>query len=143
MSAAGRYGDGCLPVVFLAGLILTLGSAAAWPAMGGGQMGVHLGGSGAVGHMSTGPRMGVPHSGFRASRFVGRRSGALRFVHGGRGRRGFFPYSYYGYGYPYDDGYGYGYEEQEQHNPRGSPHSGYCDVSSHSFPQFCVWKEGP
>jgi len=84
--------------------------------------------------------MSVPHSGFRDGR-LGRRFGAHRFAHGGRGRRGFFPYFYYDY--PYYDGYWYGYDEEYEHNPRGSPNSGYCDVSSRSFPQFCVWKKGP
>lgn len=109
-------------------------------------MGVHGGGSSIGGRVGMGPHVGVPHSGFRAGRHVGRRFGALRFAHGGRGRRGFFPYFYYGYpyyGYPYDYGYDYGYEEDYPRNPRGSPNSGYCDVSSHSFPQFCVWKKGP
>ena len=52
-----------------------------------------------------------------------------------------------GDGYPYYDEYpdeGYPPAEEPAPAERPSPrrHSGYCDVSN-SYPQFCVWKDGP
>ena len=135
--SATRYRNGCLPVFLLAGfLALALGSDAAWAAMAGSHGGGQVGGFGGGGRLGT----GVPRGGeFGGGRFVGRRSGDHRFAHGHHGRRGFFPYFDT---YPYDD-------EDDQHysynpNPSGYPHSGYCDVSPRSsYPQYCVWKDGP
>jgi len=80
---------------------------------------------------------------FGGGRFVGRRFGDHRFAHGHHGRRGFFPYFY---AYPYYDDYDldYAYDPQYSYNPypSGYPHGGHCDVSSHSYPQYCVWKDG-
>jgi hypothetical protein len=132
MSAALRYRVGRLPVFLLAGFfVLALGSAAAWPAVRGGHGG--LGGGGRVG-------MGVPRLGFGDGRFAGRVFGDHRFAHGRRGRRGFFPSFYYGGGYGSDQDYEY---DARSSYPRGYWHSGYCDVSPHSYPQDCVWKDGP
>ena len=118
-------------LLFLTGVfLLAFGSDPARAATSRGAMGVHVGG------FHGGPRVGMrlPRPAFAHIGFPGR-----RFVRGRHGRRGFFPYvdggSYYDDGYGYDEGY--------QYNPRGAPRSGYCDVSSNAFPQFCVWKEGP
>ena len=49
--------------------------------------------------------------------------------------------------YPYGDEYDldYGYDPHYSYNPypSGYPNAGHCDVSSHSYPQYCVWKDGP
>lgn len=86
--------------------------------------------------------MGVPRSGFGGVRFAGRRFGDHRFVHGRRHRGGFFPYFYDG------DPYWYGCDQDHEYEarysyPRDYWHSGYCDVSPRSYPQDCVWKDGP
>ena len=125
-----------LPVLLLAGcFVLTLGRGAASAQFRGGHGG-HGGGGG--GRNRT---MGVPFGDF----------GNLRFATGGHrvDRRrlhsaGFGPL--YDAPYYYDDSYA---EEDHERGPRepdgkaGGTHSGYCDVSSHSYPQNCVWKDGP
>jgi hypothetical protein len=45
-------------------------------------------------------------------------------------------------GYPYYDEYPDAYAEEPAERPSPARHSGYCDVSN-SYPQFCVWKDGP
>jgi len=102
-------------------------------------MGSHVGGFGGAGRLG----MGVPRGGeFGRGRFVGRRFGDHRFAHGRHGRRGFFPY-FYGDPY-YSDGYDVDYEYGPPDSyPRGYPRAGHCEVSSRSYPQYCVWKEGP
>src|SRR6266403_1691219 len=115
------YREGRLPVVLLAALFaLTLGSDAAWPAVGGSHGGGHIGG-------------------FGGGRFVGRRFGDHRFARGRHGRRGFLG----DFAYPYDDEYDldYGYDPHYSY-PSGYPDGGHCDVSSHTYPQYCVWKDG-
>jgi hypothetical protein len=131
MSATLRNRNGRLPVFLLAGLLLALGSAEAWPALREGHAG--LGGSGSV-------HAGVPPLGIGGGRFAGRRFSDPRSAHGRRHRRDFFPflggdpYWWYDQDYGYEAGYSY---------PRGYWHSGYCDVSPRSYPQDCVWKDGP
>ena len=132
------YREGRLPVVLLAALFaLTLGSDAAWAAVGGSHGGGHIGGGG--GHFGTGVARG---GAFGGGRFVGRRFGDHRFAHGRHGRRGFFP----GFSYPYYDEYDldYGYDPHYSYNshPSGYPDGGHCDVSSHTYPEYCVWKDG-
>jgi len=137
--SATRYRDSCLPIFLLAGFFaLALGSDPAWPDVAGGHVGGHVGGSGGGGHHGTGVRRGGE---FGGGRFVGRRFGDHRFAHGHHGRRGFFPYFD---AYPYDDAYDldYGYDPHYSY-PSGYPNGGHCDVSSHSYPQYCVWKDGP
>ena len=90
MSGTAKHRDGWLPVLLVAAfLVLTLGSGAAWPAMGGG----HGGGFSGGGHRG------------------GRGGGSRRVPHDHDGRPFFvFPYfydPYYGYdpyypGDPYD-----------------------------------------
>ena len=90
------------------------------------------GGGGAV-------HAGVPRSGFVAGRFASGRFGN-RFARGRHRGRG-FPIGYLG------DPYWYGYDQDYEYEPGSYPggyrHSGYCDVSPRSFPQDCVWKDGP
>ena len=127
MSATLPNRDGRLPAFLLAALFaLALGSPEAWPA-------VRSGGGGAV-------HAGVPRSGFVAGRFAGRRFGD-RFARGRHRGRGFFPFGYGGD--PYWYGYDQDYEYEPGAYPRGYWHSGYCDVSPRSYPQDCVWKDGP
>jgi len=97
----------------------------------------HVGGFGGDARLG----MGVPRGGdFGRGRFVGRPFGDRRFAHGRHGRRGSFPYvGAYPYYYDEDD-LDYGYAPHDSHNPY--PNGGHCDVSSHSFPQICVWKDG-
>jgi hypothetical protein len=135
-----RYRDGCLPVFLLAGfLALALGSDAAWPAVAGSHAGGHVGGFDGGGHLG----MGVPRGGEFGGGFLGRRFRDRRFAHGRHRRRGFFPYlgayPYYG-----EDDLAYGDEPHHPNNPSpsGYAHGGHCDVSSHSYPQYCVWKDG-
>src|SRR6266404_9482444 len=74
MSGAARHRDRWLPVLLLAAfLVITLGSDAAWPAMGGGHGGGHGGGFG-------GGRPGGSFSGGRG--FGGGRFGGRSFPHG-------------------------------------------------------------
>ena len=134
------FRDGRLPVFLFAALFaLALGSDAAWPAVGGSHAGGHVGGFGGGGHLGTGVARG---GAFGGGRFVGRRFGDHRFAHGRHGRRGFFP----GFSYPYYDEYDldYGYDPHYSYNshPSGYPDGGHCDVSSHTYPQYCVWKDG-
>jgi hypothetical protein len=88
--------------------------------------------------------MHVSQGGNFGGGFVGRRFGDhQRFAHGRHRRRGFFPY----FGdYPYfdEDELDYGYDPYYSNNPypSGYPQGGHCDVTSHSYPQYCVWKEG-
>jgi hypothetical protein len=49
----------------------------------------------------------------------------------------------YGDWYWYDEDWGYDAREEAGPRRRGYHHSGYCDVAPHTFPQNCVWKEGP
>jgi hypothetical protein len=140
--SATRYRDGRLWVFLLAGfLALAPGSDAALAAVAGSHAAGHVGGFGGGGRIGTGVPRGRE---FGRGRFVGRRFGDHRFAHGHHGRRGFFPYLY---AYPYDDEYDldYGYDPHYSYgpNPTGYPHSGYCDVSPRSYPQYCVWKDGP
>ena len=37
----------------------------------------------------------------------------------------------------------YGYDPRYSYKPSPYPNGGHCDVSSHSYPQYCVWKDGP
>ena len=114
MSSAARHRDRCLPLLLLAAfLVITLGSGAAWPAMGGGHGGGHGGGFG-------GGHPGGRVSGGRG--FGGGRFGGRSFPHGHRGPRVFvFPYSYDPY---------YGYD----------PYAAYCDPYAPSYaPQYCYW----
>jgi hypothetical protein len=97
---------------------------------------------------SGGGRNGVgtmhPHAAVPAGRVAARPFGDRRFPHRRDDRRRFFPYVA---GVPYDDWYwddrDYGDPYASDTSPRGRQHSGYCDVSPHSYPQNCVWKEGP
>ena len=119
MSGAARYRDGRLPVFLLATFfLLTLGSGAVWPAVGGGHGGGHGGGFARGGH----PGGSFPR---------GRDFGGGRFGHEHGGPRVFvFPYfydPYYGYD-PYYPGY---------------PYAAYCDpYSAYYAPQYCYW-DGP
>ena len=124
MSDSARPRDGWLPVfLFAAFLVLTLGSGAAWPAMGGGHGGGHGGGFGG----------GHPGGSFRGGReFGGGRFGGRPFPHGHRGPEVFvFPYfydPYYGYD-PYYPAY---------------PYAPYCNPYSPSYaPQYCYWGAVP
>ena len=140
--SATRYRDGRLSIFLLAGFFaLALGSDAAWPAVAGSHAGGHVGEFGGGGRLGT----GVPRGGkFGGGRFVGRRFGDHRFAHGQHGRRGFFPYlGAYPYGDEYDLDYGYDPHYSYNPYPSGYPNAGHCDVSSHSYPQYCVWKDGP
>ena len=87
--------------------------------------------------------MDVPRGGEFGGGFVGRRSGDQRFAHGRHRRRGFFPY-FDAYPYYDEDVLDYGYDPHYSNNPypSGYPHGGHCDVTSHSYPQYCVWKDG-
>ena len=116
MSGAARHRDRWLPLLLAALFVITLGSGAAWPAMGGGHGGGHGGGFG-------GGHPGGSLSGGRG--FGGGRFGGRSFPHGHRGPRVFvFPYSYDPY---------YGYD----------PYAAYCDPYSPSYaPQYCYW-DGP
>ncbi len=87
--------------------------------------------------------MDVSRGGTFGGGFVGRRSADQRFARGRHRGRGFFPY----FGdYPYydEDDVDYGYDPHPSSNPypSGYPHGGHCDVTSHSYPQYCVWKNG-
>lgn len=138
------------PGFVLAGFLIALGAGSAFaaghgglggPAAMGGFHSVSTGGptGGAIGHLGfIGGGAAAIHGGM-GGRFHGRARGKFRSRHRHHDD-GFLPGAYYGYPY-YDDVYGY--DEEEQYTRRGSPHSGYCDVTSHSFPQFCVWKDGP
>ena len=116
MSGAARHRDRWLPLLLAAFFVITLGSGAAWPAMGGGHGGGHGGGFGG----------GHPGGSFRGGReFGGGRFGGRSFPHGHRGPRVFvFPYFYDPY---------YGYD----------PYAAYCDPYAPSYaPQYCYW-DGP
>jgi len=138
--SATRYRDGCLSVFLLAGLLaLAPRSDAAWAAVARSHAGGHAGGFG------SGDRLGmhVPRGREFGGRFVGRRSSDQRFAHGRHRRRGFFPY-FDDYPYYDEDVLHYGYDPHYSNNPypSGYPHGGHCDVTSHSYPQYCVWKDG-
>jgi hypothetical protein len=136
MSGA-RGGTGWLPVVLLAAFIVTVGSGAGWPAVGGSHAGGHAGGFGGGGHPGGGRPGGFDGGGHgggsfsRGREFGGSRFGGRTFPHEHGGARVFvFPYSYYpDYGYgPYDPGY---------------PYAAYCDpYSPYYAPQYCYW-DGP
>jgi len=116
MSGAARHQDRWLPLLLAAFFVITLGSGAAWPAMGGGHGGGHGGGFGG----------GHPGGSFRGGReFGGGRFGGRPFPHGHRGPEVFvFPYFYDPY---------YGYD----------PYAAYCDPYAPSYaPQYCYW-DGP
>ena len=126
---------GGLPAFLLAGfVVLTLGRGAAWAEFRGGHGG-HGGGSGG-GHRI----MGVPFGDFGNFRFA---TGGHRADRRRSNGVGFGPL----YDAPYYDTYvedDYERGAREAHGrPAGVQHSGYCDVSSHSYPQDCVWKDGP
>ena len=130
----------CLPVFLLVGLVvLALGAGSARSAMVGASRGGHVGGSGGGARAGT----ALPHAGVASRPFASRPVGHHRFGDGRHDRRHFFPYVA---GVPGDDWYwydqDYGYESPGPYR-RGAQHSGYCDVSSNSYPQNCVWKEGP
>ena len=136
--SATRYRDGCLSVFLLAGLLaLAPRSDAAWAAVAGSHAGGHVGGFRGGGRLG----MDVPRGGEFGGGFVGRRSGDQRFAHGRHRGRGFFPYFD---DYPYYEDLDYGYDPHSSSNPypSGYPHGGHCDVTSHSYPQYCVWKDG-
>jgi len=122
-------------MIFAGCFMLALGRSDAWPAMQEGHGGRGGGGFGA-GHVGIVP----PLRSLGRPRFAVRRFGH-RFARGRHDHGGFFP-SYY----PYFDGYGfdedYDTEAPDARAPRRQ-HSGYCEVSSHVFPQNCVWKDGP
>ena len=106
-----------MPKLLLAAFfVITLGSGAAWPAMGGGHGGGHGGGFGG----------GHPGGSFRGGReFGGGRFGGRPFPHGHRGP-GVFVFPYF-----YDPYYGY------------DPYAAYCDPYAPSYaPQYCYW-DGP
>jgi len=106
-----------LPVFFLAAfLVLTLGSRAAWPAMGGGHGGGHGGGS-------------FP----RGREFGGGGSGGRPVPHGhDHDGRSFFVFPYF-----YDPYYRY-----DPYYP-GDAYDAYCDAYSPYYaPQYCYW-DGP
>jgi hypothetical protein len=137
--SATRYRDGCLSIFLLAGLLaLAPRSDAARAAVTASHSGGHVGGFGGGRHLG----MHVPRGGEFGGGFVSRRSGDQRFAHGRNRRRGFFPY----FGYPYYDeaDLDYGYDQYYSNHPypSGYPHGGHCDVTSHSYPQDCVWKDG-
>src|SRR5438309_11801006 len=123
MSGAARHRDRWLPVLLLAAFfVITLGSGAAWPAMGGGHGGGHGGGFGG----------GHPGGSFSGGRGFGDgHFGGRRFPHGHRGPGVFvFPY--------FDDPY-YGYDPYYP----GYPYAAYCDAYSPSYArQYCYW-DGP
>ena len=139
MSGAARHRDRWLPLLLAAFFVITLGSGAASPAVGGGHAGGHGGGFAGGGHPGGGHPGGFGGGGHRGGSFPrGREFGGGRF--GGRtfphehehgGPRVFvFPYSYYPYyGYnPYYPGYRY---------------AAYCDpYSPYYAPQYCYW-DGP
>ena len=116
MSGAARHRDRWLPLLLAALFVITLGSGAAWPAMGGGHGGGHGGGFGG----------GHPGGSFRGGReFGGGRFGGRPFPHGHRGS-GVFVFPYF-----YDPYYGY------------DPYAAYCDPYAPSYaPQYCYW-DGP
>src|SRR5437867_6580819 len=116
MSGAARHRDRWLPLLLAAFFVITLGSGAAWPAMGGGHGGGHGGGFGG----------GHPGGSFRGGReFGGGRFGGRPFPHGHRGP-GVFVFPYF-----YDPYYGY------------DPYAAYCDPYAPSYaPQYCYW-DGP
>jgi hypothetical protein len=125
MSGSARHRDAWLPVFLLAAFfVLTLGSGAAWSAVGGGHAGGHAGGFASGGHLGGGFPRGRD---FGGGRFAGR---PVPHVHGGPGVF-VFPYfydPYYGY-YPYYPGY---------------PYAAYCHPYSPAYaPQYCYWDEGP
>ena len=49
-----------------------------------------------------------------------------------------FPYAY---AYPDEYDLDGGYDAYNQ-SPGGYPNAGHCDVSTQSYPQYCVWKDG-
>src|SRR5881396_4061392 len=65
MSGAARHRDRWLPLLLAAFLVLTLGSGAAWPAMGGGHGGGFSGGGHGGGSFPRGPEFGGGGSGGR------------------------------------------------------------------------------
>jgi len=117
MSDSARPRDGWLPVfLFAAFLVLTLGSGAAWPAMGGGHGGGFSGGGHGGGSFPRGPEFGGGGSGGRPVPHEHDHD------HDHDGRPFFvFPY--------FDDPY-YGYDA-------------YCDpYSPYYAPEYCYW-DGP
>jgi len=131
MSTVRWYGIG-----LLAG-VLVFGEGTAGAALQGGQPAGHVGGGSGRGARVDASVARPPSA---EHRFSGRRAGDHRFDRGRRDGRRFFPYLG---DVPYFDDEGYAYDEGYEPRPRQSPRSGYCDVSSNSFPQFCVWKPGP
>jgi hypothetical protein len=132
---------GCLPIFVLAGFfLLALGSGRACAVAAGGHGGGHMGGFHGGGFHGGG-RVGAafPRGGFGIGHFAGRHFGGRRFAHGRHALGGFVYgdpfYDWYGYDQDYEYPAGYG-------APRRYRPSGYCDVS-HTYPQYCVWKDGP
>ena len=127
---AHRYG--WLPAVILVTfLVLTLGSGAAWPAIGGEHGGAFSGG-GHAGGFRGGAHGGQGGGSFPRGPELGGRGFGGRHEHGhdDDGRRFFvFPYyvPYYGYGYdPYYPDYPY------------YPYDAYCDpYSPYYAPEYC------
>ena len=119
MSGAARHRDRWLPLLLAAFFVITLGSGAAWPAMGGGHGGGHGGGFGG----------GHPGGSFSGGRGFGDgHFGGRPFPHGHRGP-GVFVFPYF-----YDPYYGY-----DPYYP-GYPYAAYCDPYSPSYaPQYCYW----
>ena len=117
-----RHRDGWLPVSLLAALFaLTLGSGAAWPAVGGGHAGGHAGGFAGGGH----PGGSFPRGReFGGGQFDGR---PFSHEHEHGGPRVFvFP--------GFDDPY---------YGDPGYPYDAYCDqYSPYYAPQYCYW-DGP
>jgi len=126
MYGVARYREGRLPVFLLAAFfVITLGSGAPWPAVGGGHAGGHAGGFAGGGH----PGGSFP----RGREFGGGRFGGPPFPHEhdhGGPRVFVFPYfydPYFGYD-PYYPPY---------------PYAAYCDpYSPYYAPQYCYW-DGP
>ena len=119
MSDSARPRDGWQPVfLFAAFLVLTLGSGAAWPAMGGGHGGGFSGGGHGAGSFPRGPEFGGGGSGGRP--VPHEHDHDHDHDHDGRP---FFVFPYF------DDPY-YGYDA-------------YCDpYSPYYAPEYCYW-DGP
>ncbi len=138
MSGTARHRHGSLSASLLVTFLLfTLGSAPAWPAVGGGHGG-GLSGGGHGGGFGRGAHggLGGGHSGgsFPQSRESGGGGFGGRHDHDRDGRRFFlFPYyvPYYGYdpNYPY-----YPYDSYHPYYP----YDAYCDpYSPYYAPQYC------
>ena len=133
--SATRYRNGWLPVFLLAAFFgLALGGETAWAAVAESHSGGHVGGFGGGDRLGTAVARGGESGG---GRFARGRLGDHR-ARGHHGRRGVFPYAY---AYPDEYDLDGGYDAYNQ-SPRGYPNAGHCDVSTQSYPQYCVWKDG-